>query len=56
MFTILLPYVFSKVDQDGIKEGSRFTPYNNILVGKHRNNFGFICVTNNKWNRAGYAY
>jgi hypothetical protein len=24
-----------KVDQDGIKEGSRFTPYNNILVGKH---------------------
>jgi hypothetical protein len=23
-----------KVDQDGIKEG-RFTPYNNILVGKH---------------------
>jgi hypothetical protein len=32
MFTILLPYVFSKVDQGIRRVGS---PYNNILVGKH---------------------
>jgi transmembrane protein EpsG len=36
-----------KVDKDNIKEGSRFTPYNNILVGKNDStNFGFICGTN----------
>jgi hypothetical protein len=37
-----------------LRRGVGLQPYNNILVGKH-NNFGFICVTNNKWN-TGYAY